>query len=290
MFKVIFYFFLIFLMFGCSSKFSTIKDEYVLFSKADDWSKAKGMNKVVVGDSKKEKIVVKKDLKVEKGSKKSTLNFLEPPKFDNIEFRYKIVSHDRASLIVYKHPELSSTTLSGRATDRGLLINADGDIKIPLIKSIHVEGLTQTEAQNKIENAFKKYLKSPDIYFEILNKRAYIIGEVNSPGEIELVNEKLTLLQLISKAGDLKDSADKTKIMILRNGKNKINSEIVNLVDFNSLKTANLMIKPNDIVYVLPNDMKIFNKKVDEVNPIVRLIGSMLSPFITLKVLSSWGN
>jgi len=89
------------------------------------------------------------------------------------------------------------------------------------------------------------------------------------------------------KAGDFKDSADKTKIMILRNGGDRVHSELVNLTDINSLKTANLMIKPNDIVYVLPNNMKIFNKKVSDVSPIVRLIGSLLSPFITLKILSN---
>jgi len=270
MFRIVIYSFLMFLMFGCSSKSGGIQDNFVLFSKAN-WSKADSANKVKPIDSKKD-------------SKQPILTL---PQFSNIRFKYKIVPNDRASIIVYKHPELSSTTLLGRSSDRGILINSEGDIRLPLVKSIHLEGLSQTEAQSKIEDAFKKYLKSPDIYFEILNKRAYVIGEVNSPGEIELLNEKLTLLQILSKAGDLKDSADKTKIMILRSGKDKINSEIVNLVDFNSLKMANLMIKPNDIVYVLPNNMKIFNKKVDEISPIVRLIGSLLSPFITLKILSN---
>ena len=277
MFRIIIYLLLIFLLFGCS-KVGSSKNDFILFSNANrskvnssnNWSKADSSNKLKPIDSKKD----------------SKASIFTPPQFNNVRFKYKIVPNDRASIIVYKHPELSSTTLLGRSTDRGILINSEGDIKLPLVKSIHVEGLTQTEAQEEIENAFKKYLKSPDIYFEILNKRAYVIGEVNSPGEIELLNEKLTLLQILSKAGDLKDSADKRKIMILRSGKDKVNSEMVNLVDFNSLKMANLMIKPNDIVYVLPKDISLFNKKIDEVSPIVRLIGSILSPFITLKILS----
>ena len=277
MFRIVIYFFLIFLMFGCS-KIGDSQNEFILFSKAD-WSKADSVNKGTPIDP-----IIKEENILKKDSKQPVFT---PPQFNNIRFKYKIVPNDRASIIVYKHPELSSTTLLGRSSDRGILIDSEGYIRLPLVKSIHVEGLSQTEAQEKIEDAFKKYLKSPDIYFEILNKRAYVIGEVNSPGEIELLNEKLTLLQILSKAGDLKDSADKTKIMILRSGKDKINSEIVNLVDFNSLKMANLMIKPNDIVYVLPTDMRLFNKKVNEISPIVRLIGSILSPFITLKMLSN---
>lgn len=78
--------------------------------------------------------------------------------------------------------------------------------------------------------------------------------------------------------------------MILKSGEDRVNSQIVDLTNFNSLKNANLMIKPNDIVYVLPNDMKPFNVGVDEINPIFRLISNALSPFITIKLLKNWSN
>ena len=247
----------IFIMLGCSSKFSDNRDELVLFSNAE-WKY-----------SETNKPEITKNIK------------LETPKFDNIQFDYKIIPNDRVSVNIYKHPEFSS------ANDRGILVNTKGDIRLPLVKTVHLAGLTQTQAHEKLEDAFRRYIKHPDIYLEVLNKRAYVIGEVNSPGEIELLNEKLTLLQIVSKAGDFKESADKTKIMILRNRGERVESEFVNLTDANSLKTANLMIKPNDIVYVLPNKMKLFNTKVSEVSPIFGLIGSILSPFITLKVLSN---
>jgi len=247
----IFYSLIVLFMLGCSNK-----ENFILFNKVD--------------------------------INQSKLNSMNLSQFDTATFEYKIVPNDRVSIIIYKHPELSPSTLGNITSDRGILINSKGDIRLPLVKTIHLAGLTQTEAQEKIEQRFKRYIKSPDVYFEVLNKRAYVIGEVNNPGEVELINEKLTLIQLISKAGDFRDSANKQAIMILRSGKDRINSEIVNLTDFNSLKTANLMIKPNDIVYVLPKDMKAFNVKVDEINPVFRLISNILSPFITVKVLSNW--
>ena len=256
--RYILYFLVLVLASGCSNK-----EEFILFNKAD----------------------LNQSREVQENNLDSSV---EIPKFENVQFEYKIVPHDRVSLIVYKHPELSPTTLGNRTSDRGILIDSQGDIRLPLVKSIHLAGLTQTQAQERVENAFKRYLKSPDIYLEVLNKRAYVIGEVNSPGEIELVNEKLSLIQILAKAGDLKESANKKSIMILRGGKDRINSEVVDLTDINSLKTANLIIKPNDIVYVLPTDMKAFNAKVNEVNPMFSLISNMLSPFITLKILSNW--
>jgi len=273
--KYVGYLLLLFFVSGCSHKFTSNSEELVLFSKAEEWkySQANIVKKTEKRIDKKEYIKPQK---------------IEIPKFDNIQFDYKIIPHDRVSIFVYKHPELSSSSFENRTTDRGLLVDVQGNIRLPLVKKIHLAGLTQTEANKKIEDSFRRYLKHPDIYFEVLNKRAYVIGEVNSPGEIELINETSTLLQILSKAGDFKDTADKTKIMILRNKGKYVNSKFVNLTDIHSLKSANLMIKPNDIVYVLPNRMKLFNTKVSEFHPIVDLISSMLSPFVTLKVLSGW--
>jgi len=206
---------------------------------------------------------------------------------ENMQFEYKILPHDRISVIVYKHPELSTANLNSMQQERGLLINSKGDIRLPLVKSIHLEGLTQTEAENRIEESFRTYLKQPDIQIEVLNKRAYVVGEVRNPGEIPLVNERLTLLQILAKAGDLTDSADRKSILIMRGtNQSKVQTEVVNLTDINSLRTANLMIKPNDIVYVMPNKMKAFNTRVREIDPVFNLIGNVLQPFVSIKFLS----
>lgn len=204
----------------------------------------------------------------------------------NVQFEYKIQTHDRISIMIYKHPNLSTEAVGNARTGRGLLVNSRGEVRVPLIKRIRLAGLTQTQAEQSLETAYSKYIKEPDIQLEVLNKRAYIIGEVANPGEIELVNERLSLLQMIASAGDLTDGANRKSILILRGGnRSQVTSQVVNLTDIHSLKTANLMIRPNDIVYVTPNDMRIFNTGVAEINPIFDLIGNLLTPFVTLRVL-----
>lgn len=206
----------------------------------------------------------------------------------NMEFEYKILPHDRISIIVYKHPELSTTSIENIQEEKGLLVNSKGFLRLPLVHKIKISGLTQTEAEEKISNAYRTYLKHPDIQIEVLNKRVYVIGEVHRPGEIELKNERLTLLQVLALAGDLTVEANRKSILIFKSGDSKkVRTSTVNLTDAKSLMTANLMVEPNDIVYVMPNDMKIFNNKVNEVSPIFNLIGSVLNPFLTLKILSN---
>lgn len=205
---------------------------------------------------------------------------------DNVQFEYKILPHDRVSVVVYEHPELSTTTIQSMQQDRGLLVNSKGEIRLPLIKKVNVAGLTQTEAEEKVSDAFRAYLKYPDIQLEVLNKRAYVVGEVQRPGEVALVNEQLTLLQALASVGDITDFADRKSIMIFKNIQGKVQTQVVNLIDANSLKTANLMIQPNDIIYVMPNNMKAFNVQVNQFDPILRLVGDILSPFVHIKYLS----
>lgn len=208
-------------------------------------------------------------------------------KVDNIRLEYKVRPYDRVSIIVYKHPELSSTTVGNAQFERGILVNSKGYLRLPLINKIHIAGLSQTAAEEKISQAYATYLKNPDVQFEVINKRAYVIGEVKNPGEIPLVNEHLTLLEILAKAGDLTESANRNSILILKNGQmSKVNTRVVSLTDANAIVTASLIIEPNDIVYVMPNGMKAFNTKVNEVAPIFQLIGNILQPFITVQLLA----
>ncbi len=206
----------------------------------------------------------------------------------NVDFEYKIQPHDRLSIIIYKHPELSSVNSAYAQQERGLLIDSKGDIRLPLIKKIHLAGLTQPEAEAALTEAYRVYLKKPDIHLEVINKRAYVIGEVKRPGEIALENEQLPLLQILARAGDLTDQANRNSILVMRKmGDSEVTSTIVSLTDIHSIISANIMIKPNDIVYVMPNGMKAFNTQVNEISPVFRLISNILQPFVSIKFLSN---
>ncbi len=202
------------------------------------------------------------------------------------KYEYKIRPHDRLSITMYNHPELGTTSVqSGHQDVRGVLVNSRGDVRLPLIKTIHVAGLSQTAAQRKIEKAYGAYLEDAEVYLQVLNKRAYVMGEVKNPGQIPLFNEKLPLLQMLAQAGGFTDGANRHAIVIMKNRNNKVYTETVDLTGANSIKMANLMIYPNDVVYVTPNDMKAYNAGVGEVAPTVGLLGQITQPIVNTKYL-----
>lgn len=203
------------------------------------------------------------------------------------QYEYKIKPHDRISITMYNHPELGTTSVQSQKQDEnGVLVNARGDVRLPLIKSVHIAGLSQTEAQKKLEKAYSTYLEDAELYLEVLNKRAYILGEVNKPGEVRLYNEKTTLLQMLAQAGDLTNEANRHAIVVLKNRYNKVYTETVDLTGTNSIKLANLMIYPGDIVYVAPNNIKSINVGIREAIPALGLVSQITQPIVNIKYLT----
>ncbi len=215
-------------------------------------------------------------------AQKNVLDLSSAPRYE-----YKIQPHDRISITMYNHPELGTTSVASQKQDvSGVLVNSRGNVRLPLVKTIHIAGLSQTAAQKKVEKAYSAYLEDAEVYLEVLNKRAYILGEVRKPGEVRLFNEKTTLLQLIAQAGDLTDAANRHAIVVLKARGNKVHTETVDLTGANSLRMASLMIYPNDIVYVAPNNIKSINVGINEINPSLNLVGNILSPVVAVKYLT----
>ena len=201
---------------------------------------------------------------------------------NNIKFEYKIVPHDRISLLVYRHPDLSTTE-----QPKGILVDSEGIVSLPLVEDIKISGLIQKEAALKIQHAYDNYLNYSKVRLEVLNKRAYIIGEVKKPGPFSLSNEQTTLLQAIAISGDFTSSANRQKILLIRAEQNNATTSLIDLTNKDSLLYANLMIRPNDIIYVLPTKMKSINSNIAAITPIFQLIANVLSPFVSLTYLKN---
>ena len=207
-----------------------------------------------------------------------------------VSIEYKILPQDRLKVILYKDPAEISTVNASKIGENlnpeGILVNAAGFIKLPLLGKIKVAGLTQTQASDKIETLYKKILTEPSVYVEIMNKRVIVLGEVNKPGVVKLDKEKMTLFEALGFAGGLKDSAVRDKVIIVSyNTKKSMQMRSVDLTDFDKLSYETLMLRPNDIVYVKPDGWKEFRVKSDNYTSPFITFTKIVSPFVTLKYL-----
>ena len=196
---------------------------------------------------------------------------------------YKIQPNDRLSVVIYQYPELTPTDMNAK----GILVDSRGYISLPLIHRVKVAGYSQSGAARMLESRYKKYLTDPSLNLEVVNKRIYVLGEVKSPGAIQLGNEYMSILQAIASAGGLTDQAQRDSIFIVnQDGHKNLRMRKVDLTSFSSLQASNLTVKSNDIIYVQPNKWKSFRVASDDFTAPFETITKIAAPFVTLKYLS----
>jgi polysaccharide export outer membrane protein len=219
-----------------------------------------------------------------------TNHSVESQQVTDRSIEYRILPQDRLEVVLYKDPNQESMGTSGELgqsmSKNGILVNAAGYITLPLIGKVKVAGLTQSQAADKITKMYKKYLNTPSVYLEVLNKRIFVLGEVNKPVPITLDKEKMTLFEAIDHAGDLTDSAVRNNVIILSNTTHGLQMRRVDLTRFDTMNYASLMLRPNDIVYIQPDDWKEFKVSSSNFTAPFETITKIAAPFVTLKYLN----
>ena len=125
---------------------------------------------------------------------------------------YRIGPSDQLEIDVFQIEELSGVER----------VNSRGYIKMPLIGSVKVAGLTQGEAEYLITQLFSEdYLEDPQVNIDIIeyaSQQVTVMGAVKKPGVFALKG-RTTLLQALAMAEGLEGLPDKDGIIIFRANK-----------------------------------------------------------------------
>jgi polysaccharide export outer membrane protein len=144
---------------------------------------------------------------------------------------YTIGPGDHLAITVWDHPELvmpvttmSGTTIAtlGTTTPTGYTVSADGKLQFPYAGDIKVAGLTEMQARDLLARKLAHYIKKPEITLRVLNyrsQRAYVDGEVKSPGIVPIDDIPLSLAEALNRAGGITPIGDQSRISIARAGK-----------------------------------------------------------------------
>ncbi len=220
---------------------------------------------------------------------------------DEMVFENKIQPNDRVAIMVYNQSASGSGQMNsmvssrggnngsaggGRDESLGLLVTKKGTVRLPLIGTQKIAGMTQDEAAEFLIGQYRKYLRNPYVTVEIMNQRIFVLGEVKAPGVVPVTNGTMNLVEAIARTHDLTDYADRTNIKIIRGDLRKPEVRVVDLTHMSAISITSLYLKPNDIVYVQPREMKGYNMAFNEIAPPFQLLSAMLQPFVNIVYLS----
>jgi polysaccharide export outer membrane protein len=117
---------------------------------------------------------------------------------------------DLIELSVYDVPELNTRTR----------VSSVGDLYLPLIDYVHVDGLTIEDAERVIERRLDRggFIRNPHVQLFVADYASdgvSVLGEVNKPGVYPVLGQQ-TLFNVISAAGGLSDRAGKSMTVMHR--------------------------------------------------------------------------
>jgi len=120
---------------------------------------------------------------------------------------------DTVEITVFREEELAT---------RGQL-SADGTISMPLIGTIHLQGLTTAQAAKAIEQRLRDgYLVRPQVSVSIgarVRRTVTVLGQAQSPGVFVIpADHPLTLTEVIGMAGGVTRVGNAGKITLKRGG------------------------------------------------------------------------
>ncbi|MBL0135238.1 MAG: polysaccharide biosynthesis/export family protein [Chitinophagaceae bacterium] len=183
----------------------------------------------------------------------------------NPNYQYTIRKDDKINLSILNHDDLSVGSIysiynSNEGYGKWLLVDNNGEVTLPEIGNIKLEGETILEAKESLKKELSKKIVNPIIDIKVLNKSVIILGEVKTPGKILLEREINTLIEIIAQAGDFDQYGNKAKVKIIRKVNDKDYSVEVDLTNMETYAQNNIQIHPGDIIYIPAKKRKAWDK------------------------------
>jgi polysaccharide export outer membrane protein len=157
---------------------------------------------------------------------------------------YVIGADDQLKIVFWRDDSLSGE----------VVVRPDGKISLTLLNDIQAAGLTPNQLREQLTQAAARYVTDPSVTVivkGINSRKVYVTGQVNKPGPY-LLNDNMTVLQMLAVAGGLQEWADADHILVMRTEGGQTKSYKFNYKDVRKGKSLqqNIPLKPGDTIVV----------------------------------------
>lgn len=179
------------------------------------------------------------------------------PQYEKAEYEpYRLQVNDEIIYRVITMDETLAKTLGTNNVSVGsnyavtYRIYQDGTVDIPFLKPVHLAGLTEREAQDTLQAAFRTIIPDADVKLALYNKTFTVIGDIHS-GTYRIYREKMNIFQALAMSGDLLNSGDRKHVRIIRPRTNEEPEVLEFDIRTNSIVNSEYYyVYPNDVIYV----------------------------------------
>lgn len=204
------------------------------------------------------------------------VNYLQKPSTyipsydDSVGYEeYKLSQTDKLFLRLYSPDSKTNTLFNGgiqgmQAMNSGgtgsselytYTIDENGEIQLPVVGNVFLDGLTIREAKQKIQTAIQSVMLD-ECYLDLrITDRFFSVIGGSTNGRYPIMREKMNIFQALALAGDISTFGDRGNIKLIRE---TVNGTTVSVFDIRSKDIINsdyYYIQPNDVIYIqdVPN-------------------------------------
>jgi polysaccharide export outer membrane protein len=134
----------------------------------------------------------------------------------------------------------------------GYSVDDSGYLELPVLGKIPLVGLTVLQAQNRVQKEVDRYFTEAFVKISLGGIRFSVMGEVLRPGKYAVMQNRLSILEAVATAGDLKPDANRRRVQLIRQYPGGSRVVVLDLTDQNLLKSPYYFVRPNDVIYVAP--------------------------------------
>ena len=178
---------------------------------------------------------------------------------------------------------MNSSSFSQRML--GYQVSTDGSIDFPVLGNIQVAGMSREELSEKIKQDLRKgAIRDAIVITEFMNFKISVLGEVRSPGTIEVKDDRITILEALGRVGDLTLYGRRDNVLVRREQNGVITNYRVDLLSSAFTHSPAFYLQQNDVVYVEPNNARAATAEINQ-NRSVGVLLSLASLLTTLGVI-----
>ena len=131
-------------------------------------------------------------------------------------------------------------------------IDLEGNIEFPVIGKLPVAGKTTLQVSEMIKDSVENILSLPVITVKLVNQYVSVLGEVGLPGHYVYSQNKFSIFDALSMAGDVTRYGNRKKVVLTRKENGITISRELDLTRPEVLTSRYFYVQPNDMVYVKP--------------------------------------
>ena len=135
-------------------------------------------------------------------------------------------------------------------------VDKDGFIMFPVLGRLKVSGLTTDELKLKLHEILDPQVKDMTLFVAVDNFRISVLGEVNYPGSFSIKYNSCSFLEALALAGDMKLTANRRKITLLRMEEGQMKHYYYDLTQSDLLDSEHLYLQQNDVIIVPPTNTR----------------------------------